>query len=322
MRILFLSPRLCLPLHTGARIREYHLARALARHAEVTYVSFIQPGFSEPPAADLAFFHKACLVPVTGRYSLAKIAAGLLDRRPLSVLNYTTPEMKSAVTGLAKGANSTWSTSKAAIWWNMSTSSKPCGDICSRGPYWHNIESELMYRYAGTVKSVARKVYANITAGRLKRLEGWILKHGFGHVVCSQRGKDQLLGIAPDARFAVIGNGVDTGYFAPVAETVPRRRLLYVGTMEYYPNVEAATWFTKRIWPRIRERFPEWQLTLVGAKPVPAVCELRNEPGVEVTGTVPDVRPYYRDAVASIVPIHTGSGTRLKSSKPWRQGCR
>ena len=102
------------------------------------------------------------------------------------------------------------------------------------------------------------------------------------------------------------------GVLASSGSSGPRRRLVFVGIMEYYPNVEAAIWFTRRIWPRIRERFPDWQLTLVGAKPTAAVLELRNEPKVEVTGTVPDVRPYYQDAVASIVPLHTGGGTRLK----------
>jgi glycosyltransferase involved in cell wall biosynthesis len=82
--------------------------------------------------------------------------------------------------------------------------------------------------------------------------------------------------------------------------------------MDYHPNVEAVTWFTRRIWPVVRQRFPDWRLTLVGTNPRPAVRELQNEPNVEVTGTVPDVRPYYQDAVASVVPLHTGGGTRLK----------
>src|SRR5580698_5166086 len=102
MRILFLSPRLCLPLHTGARIREYYLARALASRAEVTYASFIQPGFPEPTAAELSFFHQVQLVHLRGRYSASRIARGLVDRRPLSVLNYTTPEMKAVVAALGQ----------------------------------------------------------------------------------------------------------------------------------------------------------------------------------------------------------------------------
>jgi polysaccharide biosynthesis protein PslH len=66
------------------------------------------------------------------------------------------------------------------------------------------------------------------------------------------------------------------------------------------------------VWPEVRRRFPEWRLTIVGKDPGPSVLALRSLPGVEVTGTVPEVRPYYAEAVASIVPLRVGAGTRLK----------
>ena len=313
MRILFLSPRLCLPLVTGARIREYYLARALAAHAEVTYVSFIQPDFPAPPPTDLSFFHDVRLVPLQGRYSPAKIARGIFDRRPLSVLNYTTPEMRSAVQAIARQEPfDLVHVESCHMVEYLSCLEKIWGRPVRAVHNWHNIESEVMRRYSATVASLPKKVYANLTARRLARLEDWILRTGFGHVVCSSREKDELLALAPAARFAVIENGVDTERYTPSAEATPRCRLVYVGTMDYYPNIEATTWFTRRVWPRVRERFPELRLTLVGGNPSAAVRELQNQPNVEVTGTVPDVRPYYRDALASIVPLHTGGGTRLK----------
>jgi len=177
---------------------------------------------------------------------------------------------------------------------------------------WQNIESELMRRYAATVDSLPRKLYASLTARRLARLEERILGHGFGHVVCSQREKEQLLAIAPAARIAVIANGVDTEKLAPAAEAVPRRRLVYVGAMDFHANIDAACWFTRHAWPAIHQRYPEWRLTFIGSNPAPSVRELAREPNVEVTGTVPDVAPYYRDAVAAIVPLRSGGGTRLK----------
>ncbi|HZL57853.1 MAG TPA: glycosyltransferase, partial [Bryobacteraceae bacterium] len=79
-----------------------------------------------------------------------------------------------------------------------------------------------------------------------------------------------------------------------------------------YPNVEAASSFARNIWPRLRDTLPESRLMIVGANPTPQVRALRDIAGVTVTGTVPDVRPYYRDALAAIVPLRTGGGTRLK----------
>jgi glycosyltransferase involved in cell wall biosynthesis len=313
LRILFLSPRLCLPLVSGARIREYYMARALAAHAEVTYLSFVQPGCSEPAAEEVSFFHQTRFVHLQGRYTPAKIIRGIFDRLPLSVLNYTTDEMKAAVAEIAKqGSFDLVRVESCHMVEYVRLLEKIWGHPVPAVYDWQNIESEVMRRYSTTVDSLPKKIYARNTAKRLVDLEDWILRTGFGHTVCSPREKEQLLAIAPTARIAVIENGVDTLRFTPVSEEVPPKRLVFIGTMDYYPNVEASTWFTRRIWPRIRERFPDWRLTLVGANPVPAVRELQNEPNVEVTGTVPDVRPYYEGTVAAIVPLHTGGGTRLK----------
>src|SRR5208283_646485 len=78
---------------------------------------------------------------------------------------------------------------------------------------WHNIESELMRRYSAGASSPLRKVYAAWTARRLAALERLILLQAFGHVVCSERERAQLLRIVPEARIAVIENGVDTAFF-------------------------------------------------------------------------------------------------------------
>jgi glycosyltransferase involved in cell wall biosynthesis len=82
--------------------------------------------------------------------------------------------------------------------------------------------------------------------------------------------------------------------------------------MAYHANIEAAVWFAHSVWPRLREHFPHWKLTIVGYNPAPAVLALRELKNVEVTGTVEDVRPYYGEAVAALVPLRIGGGTRLK----------
>jgi glycosyltransferase involved in cell wall biosynthesis len=82
--------------------------------------------------------------------------------------------------------------------------------------------------------------------------------------------------------------------------------------MNYRANVEAVTLFVRNVWPLVRREFQDWRLTVVGSDPTPAVLALSDETNVEVTGTVPDVRPFYREALAAIVPLYTGGGTRLK----------
>jgi glycosyltransferase involved in cell wall biosynthesis len=232
----------------------------------------------------------------------------------VSVLNYTSGEMKNALAELpdARGFDLVHLDSI-----HMLRYAEQLGR--AKVVYnWHNIESELMRRYGQTIPSAARRLYASHTAKKLEALERHILASAFGHIVCSEREREQLQRLAPKARIAVVENGVDTLHFAGnggapekgALET--KNRIVYVGKMDYHPNVEAVTEFVRDIWPTIHERMPSLKLCIVGADPPPVVTALRETPGVEVTGTVPDVSPYYRGSLASIVPLRTGGGTRLK----------
>jgi glycosyltransferase involved in cell wall biosynthesis len=120
--------------------------------------------------------------------------------------------------------------------------------------------------------------------------------------------------LAPSTSVHVVPNGVDVGWFAPPANESSHRRqgLLFVGTMDYGPNVDAAAYFCKEIWPLVRQLVPEVTLTVAGACPVPEVLALGELPGVTVTGFVEDMRPYFWGAAACVVPLRNGGGTRLK----------
>lgn len=313
MRILFISPRLCLPLISGARLREYYLARSLAEHADVTYVSFTHPGFAIPTRADLPFFREIHMAPLNRTYSPIRIARGLVGRWPLTVLNYTSDAMKTVLRDIVADGKFDLvhldATQLAAYpQFLQSVVREPLLSVFN----WHNIESEVYQRYSTGANSLPRRVYASITARRMAAVERRLLGDSSGHVVCSQREQEQLLAVSPGSRVAVVENGVDTEYFAEASRNPAKSRIVFVGSMDYHANIEAAVWFVQRVWPRLFDRFPEWRLTLVGSRPVPAVRALSDVRGVEVTGTVPDVRPFYREAVAAIVPLQSGGGTRLK----------
>ncbi len=308
-RILFLSPRQCWPPLSGAKLREFHFLRALARRARVTYVYFAE-GEQKALSAELAFCERLAAAPKPAAYTRGKLVAGLLGRWPLPVLNYTSPEMFAAVRALAGSYELIHLDSIHMIRYAEGTSG--FGARAKVVYNWHNIESEAMRRHAA-VSSFARRLYAGQTARKLERLERQILETADGHVVCSEREREQLLRAVPQARIAVVENGVDVAYFAPdsAAPAAPRR-IVFAGKMDYYPNVEAALDFVQRTWPVIRRRLPDLRLTIAGSDPVQSVRALASAPGVEITGTVPDLRPYYRDALAAVVPLRTGGGTRLK----------
>jgi sugar transferase (PEP-CTERM/EpsH1 system associated) len=313
MRILFLSPRQPLPARSGAKLREYHFLRALGRSAEITYLYFIDPGAQGLTPADLRFCREVVGIPKPPAYGLIKTFRGIAGRWPLPILNYTSAEMSAEVRRLVNTREFDIVHLDSIHMIRCAIAATELKSSLKAVYNWHNIESEAMRRYSATAPSGARRWYAGYTASRLERLEKDILHSAFGHIVCSDRERGQLLRVVPAARVAVVENGVDTDYFASCGEVpTASRRVVFVGAMDYFPNREAAVLFAERIWPHVRKRLSGAELAIVGANPGAAVLALGELPGVKVTGTVPDVRPFYREALAAVVPLRTGGGTRLK----------
>jgi glycosyltransferase involved in cell wall biosynthesis len=111
-----------------------------------------------------------------------------------------------------------------------------------------------------------------------------------------------------------VPTGVDLDYFrAPETPAQRKADLVFVGSMAWLPNIDGSAYFTDQILPLIRARRPQCSLAIAGREPVHAVRELaQKDPLIQVTGTVPDVRPYLWGSAVSIVPLRVGGGTRLK----------
>jgi glycosyltransferase involved in cell wall biosynthesis len=310
-RILFISPRQCWPSTSGAKLREYHFLRALARGFRITYVHFAENDEQAGAGERFAFCEEVVAVPKPPTYGAWNLVRGAAGRWPLPVLNYTSAAMAAALAKLGGPYDLVHLDSIHMTRYGGSIEAMP--GIAKRVVYdWHNIESEAMRRYAEAV-SGARRQYAKQTAAKLERLERGILRSAFGHAVCSEREREQLLRIAPQARIVTAENGVDTAYFRGAGgRTGASRRIVFVGKMNYHPNIEAAKHFVERIWPVVTERLRGATLTIAGSDPAETVRALDRADGVTVTGTVPDLRPHYRDALAAVVPLRTGGGTRLK----------
>jgi sugar transferase (PEP-CTERM/EpsH1 system associated) len=108
-----------------------------------------------------------------------------------------------------------------------------------------------------------------------------------------------------------VTNGVDLDYFhllPPSSEPA----CVFVGALDYHPNVDGVCWFGAQVWPELRRRQPDARLYLVGRRPAPAVQRLAELPGVEVVGPVPDVRPYLQRAAVAIVPLRIARGVQNK----------
>ena len=309
MRVLQLAPRVCWPLDTGAKLRNYHLARVLSRDARVALLAF-----GDSSSAELrAVYDEIVTVPRGSGYSLGKLLRGAVGRTPLPLLNYTSQEMTDAVSRLFTENDFDVVQVESIHLMNylrtIRASPKRALVICD----WHNIESELMQRYSEQEKSAPRRAYARRTARLMKDFEQRALSEFDAHIAVSERDAEALRSVNPDAKVFVIENGVDSSYYVSARSGSPaRRRIVFVGSMDYHANVEGVVRFARNVWPAVHQQKPELVFTIVGKDPAPAVRELSSIKGIEVTGTIADVRPFYREAVAAIVPLNVGGGSRLK----------
>jgi sugar transferase (PEP-CTERM/EpsH1 system associated) len=318
MRVLHFAPRVCWPLDTGAKLRNYHLARVLAQQTRVTLLAFND--HDESSSLDNPY-EQVIAVKRDAPYTFVKLVRGLWGRTPLPVLNYTTASMKKALEDLLNETDfdivQIESIHLMAYLPIIRAARKRALLICD----WHNIESELMRRYSQREPNLLRRAYARKTARLMSEFESRALREFDAHVVVSHKDAERLRALNSDARVFVIENGVDTDYYsdaqiekaAGVRRDAPgKNRIVFVGSMDYHANIEGVVNFARQVWPDLRARQPDLVFTIVGRDPSREVRELTLTPAIEVTGTVPDVRPFYRKAVAAIVPLNVGGGSRLK----------
>ena len=107
-------------------------------------------------------------------------------------------------------------------------------------------------------------------------------------------------------------NGVDGEFFAPTVEPYDPDTVVFIGRMDYYPNQQCMFDFCAQVLPRLRAQRPTVKLQIVGADPPPAVRRLGEMPGVTVTGSVPDVRPFTTRAALTVAPLRIARGTQNK----------
>ena len=309
--MLQFAPRVPWPLDTGAKLRNYHLARVLAENFPITLLAFTDKNSEESELAKV--YERIVTVKRDGRYSAGKVLRGAVGNTPLPLLNYTTAEMQQALRALLNEESFDLVQVESVHLLNylplMRAGAKRAVVVCD----WHNVESELMRQYSEREQRFARRSYARRTARLMNDAERRALDEFDAHMVVSEEDAERLRAMKSTARLFVIENGVDASYYGETPDaSIIRNRIVFVGSMDYHANVDAAIHFAQNVWPTVNQRRPDLIFTIVGRDPSPAVRELSSRAGVEITGSVSDLRPYYREALVAVVPLRVGGGSRLK----------
>jgi sugar transferase (PEP-CTERM/EpsH1 system associated) len=110
-----------------------------------------------------------------------------------------------------------------------------------------------------------------------------------------------------------IPNGVDFQFFQKdAAVSINNLTCVFVGALDYFPNIDGVTWFCREVWPIVYKEFPTTVFHIVGRKPTDEILRLQQIPGVEVVGEVPDVRPFLNQGTIVVIPLRIARGIQNK----------
>ena len=174
-----------------------------------------------------------------------------------------------------------------------------------------NVEHMLWKRLGRVVPSWQRPL-VELESRKTRRYEARACARATLTIAVSQADRDRLRAISPGATVCAVPSGVDTAYFAPRGEPEVPGRLVFTGSMDWYPNEDAVRHFIDAILPAIRRGAPHTTVSIVGRDPSSRLRAAAARADVQVTGTVGDVRPYVGQAEVFVVPLRIGGGTRLK----------
>jgi glycosyltransferase involved in cell wall biosynthesis len=175
----------------------------------------------------------------------------------------------------------------------------------------HNVESDVLKRTSVLAEDFLRRQYARWQVRSTFREERRCI-HGVDLLLANSDRDRQVFENEFDVRnIAVIPNGVDVTEFSPPKSLGDPGTILFTGLMSYYPNQQAMRWFLSKVFPLILKKVPEAKLVVAGAGP-PAWLLNKKSNILEVTGRVPDMRPYFERARVVIAPLMIGGGTRVK----------
>jgi sugar transferase (PEP-CTERM/EpsH1 system associated) len=171
-------------------------------------------------------------------------------------------------------------------------------------------------------KTVPIKWLYDYEAARLKTFESAMLDRFDACVFVSNRETPHLSTHRATDRIAFVQNGIDLTYYQPVSRRSRSQSIIFTGAMDYFPNIDAVTYFVHEILFRVRMKFPEAEFLIVGSRPSPAVLRLASVPGVKVVGGVADVRPFIARAHVAVVPLRISQGIQNKLLEALASGLR
>ncbi|MGH8276869.1 MAG: glycosyltransferase, partial [Steroidobacteraceae bacterium] len=324
MKILFVTEQFPYPLDTGGNVRTFNLLKGLARAHEVSLIAAAPAAIDEGHRREVANICRDLrIVSVKSsgvvREGLA-FAASLARRTPFLLARHVFEAVRREVAAaFAPGPAGEGTRSRGrfeAVHFNhldaaLYQAAVPAGvhGVLDE----HNVVANQVRSTAASEQGFARRMVLSHEYRKLRRFEAEACNRMARCLVCSAADAQSLQELGVTRPIAVIPNGVDLAYFTPAATRAAHSEIVFVGTLDYAPCERGLWYFCKEILPLLHSEMPALRFAAVGRNPSPRLLALaRLDARIEFTGRVDDVRPYVRGARAFVVPLLSGSGTRLK----------
>jgi glycosyltransferase involved in cell wall biosynthesis len=312
MKILMLSPFSPYPPNSGGRVRQWELIRYLGRRHNLTVV---YNALNEEEGGAQNSIQNSCAKAIAVKHPQKFIAPDLPDvqKLPWPVRIFGSVQMLKTLEDLRSG-----NFEAVIIEFIFMTMYRDLFPACSI-LHEHNIESGIFKQYSEMPYIEEQQIYG-IRKNRAFWKATWMLMADYENrvwpafplrVTVSEKDKQEMDSRCPSGRTVVVANGVNAQHMTLIKKGVSRR-ILFMGKMDYYPNIDAASFLVKSIMPFVWQKDPEISLSIAGMNPPPEVAALTSDPRVEVIANPNDMREIAAKCSLTVVPLRLGGGTRIK----------
>jgi glycosyltransferase involved in cell wall biosynthesis len=317
LHVAIVDEELPYPPTSGKRIRTLNLVLRLAARHRLTYLCHRNADPCEAVEA-ARFFLDNGITPVvvdrpvpprSGPGFYARLALNLLSPLPYSVASHASSRLRAALAEHAR-------TQPVDLWhceWTPYAQVLRRRTEAPRLVMAHNVESVIWQRYHENERHPLKRWYIGVQWRKYAAFERTALTEAERVVAVSDLDAERLRSDFGVPAVDVVENGVDTARFRPQSGKRVAARLLFLGSLDWRPNLDAVGLLLDRIFPAIRAAEPGATLQIVGRQPPPALVQrVAGLPGVELHADVPDVVPYLNGCGCLVVPLRIGGGSRLK----------
>jgi len=317
MHVAIIDGDVSYPATSGKRLRTLNLMLQVAKRHRITYVGRCAPDSQEARVAPI-FLRQHNIEPIlvhdpvphkAGLAFYGRLLANLFAADPYSVTSHQSEPMRRAVAELA-------SKQKIDVWQLEWTGYLATIDRAVPGPrvvIAHNVDSLIWQRYYENEKNIAKRVFLKEQWRKFRRFEERAFREATRVVAVSEEDAQLIRTDFGQSNVDVVDNGIDRAFFESVHELRDPMSILFLGALDWRPNLDAIDLLLEKIFPKVRAIEPNAKLLIVGRNPPASLSErLANAQGVALHPNVADVRRYLGSSGVMAVPLRIGGGSRLK----------